>query len=336
MANEYRILIVIPCLNEIKHIEKLVTRLIQQTENLNKTIVIADGGSTDGTIDVVQKLCATHTCVKLLSNPKRIQSAGVNLAVEIYGNEADLMIRMDAHAHYPEDFCTALLDDYHKSGAQSVVIGLDTVGHNGFQQAVALIQNSKLGNGGSAHRTAIKEAGQWVDHGHHALISIESFKKTSGYDESFIANEDAEFDVRFSKLGYKIWLSGSTYMTYYPRATAHKLYRQYYNYGRGRARTIMLHRVIPKIRQIIPVGVFPSVLILPLMIWLPIAAIPFLLWFTTCLILGFLIGVKSKAFHPLMAPFAAMIMHFAWSVGFCASLVKEIFSPTRTVCHAFG
>lgn len=45
-------LIVIPCLNEASHIEALIEKLRPSLTPLNARVVIADGGSTDGTREI--------------------------------------------------------------------------------------------------------------------------------------------------------------------------------------------------------------------------------------------------------------------------------------------
>ena len=59
--------------------------------------------------------------------------------------------------------------------------------------------------------------------------------------------------------GYRIWMTDKTFMIYYPRASVSGLFRQYLGYGRGRARNILKHRAMPKIRQMIPLLVLPVV-----------------------------------------------------------------------------
>ena len=66
-------------------------------------------------------------------------------------------------------------------------------------------------------------------------------RRAGGYDESFSANEDAELDIRLRQLGFKIWLTGGTSIVYYPRSSAGSLFRQYVNWGTGRARTVLKH-----------------------------------------------------------------------------------------------
>ena len=115
--------------------------------------------------------------------------------------------------------------------AASVVVAMRSQGHEGFQAAVAAVQNSLLGAGGAPHRRTGKA--QFVDHGHHALFDLQRFMAIGGYDESASHNEDAEFDIRLARTGGTIWLTRAVEVTYFPRASIKALYRQYKCYGRG-------------------------------------------------------------------------------------------------------
>lgn len=312
-------LIVVPCLNEAAHIEALVEKLRPSLEPLRAKIVIADGGSTDGTREIARRLAAEDSRVLLLDNPQRIQSAAVNRVVTEFGSGFDFLIRIDAHASYPEDYCETLVDEALAMGADSVVVAMETVGLSTFQKATALAQNSKLGNGGSRHRTGA--AGQWVEHGHHALMRIAAFKAIGGYDETFSHNEDAEFDYRLRKAGYRIWMTDSTSMVYYPRTRIGPLFRQYFAYGRGRAKNILKHRAMPGLRQILPLAVAPVAFgaLLAIINWT--AIIPFGLWAAACLGYGAWIALGQRNPYGPLAAVSAMIMHLAWSAGFWRELL---------------
>ena len=320
--SELNLLVVIPCLNEEAHIAKLLQQLTNESPKL---IVVADGGSSDNTIAIVNSYCKNYPNIKLINNPKKIQSAGINLAVEKFGNGFTYFARVDAHGEYPSNFLKTLYEEVLAVKADSVVISMDTVGINGFQKAAACAQNSKLGNGGSAHRNDSNE-GKWVIHGHHALINIEAFKKVGGYDEAFIANEDAELDFRLTAAGYRIWLTGKTNMKYFPRDSFNRLFVQYYRYGVGRASNALKHKQIPKIRQLIPLSVFPCLLIFLLAPISWVFTIPFIGWLSVCLAYGTLLALKSRSLTNLLSGFIAATMHFGWSIGFCKKLITNSLS----------
>ncbi|TIX87912.1 glycosyltransferase family 2 protein [Rhizobium sp. P44RR-XXIV] len=313
-SRDMRCVIVIPCLNEEKHIEPLIGKLGQALDDLDARIVVADGGSTDRTREIVREITANDPRVLLIDNPKRLQSAAINLAIETFGDGYDYFIRIDAHGDYPDDYCQTLVREADVTGADSVVVAMRTMGFSAFQKATAVAQNSKLGNGGSKHREGAK--GHWAEHGHHALMRVAAFRSVGGYDELFSHNEDAELDYRLHKAGFRIWLTDKTAMTYYPRSSVPTLFRQYLGYGRGRARNILKHRSMPSVRQMLPLAVVPIFIgaFLAILNW--IAVIPLSLWAVACIAYGFWIAVGQKNPYGPLAAISAMVMHFAWSMGF--------------------
>ena len=319
-SSEMKVLVVIPCLNEAENIGRLLSQLHRGRSNMDMVIVVADGGSTDGTRSIVADLHGQIPDLFLMDNPKRLQAAGVNLAAERFGDGCEYLIRIDAHGDYPPDYCQVLLQEARDLQADSVVVGMKTVGSGLFQTATAVAQNSKLGNGGSKHRDG--GGGQWVDHGHHALMRMSAFRSVGGYDESFSHNEDAELDYRLRQAGYGIWMTGKTFMTYYPRRTVASLYRQYLGYGRGRAKNMMKHRVLPKLRQALPLAVVPVFLGASLAFLHWIVAVPLLLWAGICIAYGFWIAIAQRNPYGPLASVSAMIMHFAWSAGFWRELLR--------------
>lgn len=312
-------LIIIPCLNEAAHIAALLEQLRPASLRLGARIVVADGGSTDGTLAIVEAVAAKDSQVILLHNPKRLQSAAINLAVASYGAGAEYLIRIDAHGGYPADYCDRLVEEALATSADSVVVSMLTSGSGAVQKAVAAAQNSKLGTGGSKHRHL--SAGEWVDHGHHALIRISAFTAVGGYDETFSHNEDAELDYRLRQAGYRIWMSGKTQMVYYPRSSLKGLYFQYLGYGRGRAKNVLKHRMIPKVRQMIPLLVAPVVLLAAFSFIHWLAAVPLLVWASVCLGYGVWTAIAQRNPNNVLTGISAMVMHFGWSVGFWLQLL---------------
>ncbi len=312
-------LIVIPCLNEVRHIGGLLGQFGAVQKLLGGRIIVVDGGSTDGTQDVVEKFAKNNDAITLLHNPAKIQSVAINLAVAKFGDAASHLIRIDAHSDYPDDFCQVLLAEAGASGADSVVVGMAAKGEPLIQRINAAAQNSAVGNGGSKHR--MRSKGQFVDHGHHALMSIAAFRAVGGYDPTFSHNEDAELDFRLRQAGYQIWLSAKTVVTYYPRQSFYALARQYYNFGHGRAQNILKHRVIPKLRQA------KVMLVLPLLVlalasplhWL--LGVPAMFWAGYCLLSGLKMSFAGKDPRLALSGVAAMLMHFSWSLGFWKKII---------------
>lgn len=313
-------LVIVPTLNEQAHIGALLTQLRRDPNALQ--IVVADGGSRDATRQIVAEHEAADPRVVLMDNPDRIQSAGVNRAVAQFGAVARWLVRVDAHCLYPDDYVGGLVGTAQTVDAVSVVVPMQTRGEQCFQIACAAAQNSVLGTGGSAHRHV--GSGQFVEHGHHALMDIAAFRAAGGYNEAMSHNEDAELDHRLGGFG-RIWLEPAHAITYFPRTSAGGLWRQYRGYGKGRAQTIRLHRMRPRLRQMVPLAV-PAAAVLALGApWLPILALPLLAWALLCLVAGVAIGLRQRSRCAMLAGVAAMIMHAAWGTGF---LVQWLFGKT--------
>jgi succinoglycan biosynthesis protein ExoA len=316
------VLAVIPCLNEEQHIESVVTKLLAEGDRLNLRIVVADGGSTDNSRAIIKHLAERDRRIVLLDNPLRIQAAGINAAVQKYGDKAQFLIRVDAHAGYPDRYCEHLLKVQARTQADSVVVSMLTEGHTCFQRAAAAAQNSVLGNGGSAHRN--ETGGRWVDHGHHALMTMDAFRAVGGYDEAFAQNEDAELDARLTDKGFHIYLTGGAEVRYYPRGSAVALFWQYFHIGRGRARNFLKHRKNTKIRHLVLAVVAPAVCLLLLAPFFGILALPAIAWALLCLGYGALLGIRQRDACAAAAGVAAMAMQAGWSFGFFRGLIAGL------------
>ncbi len=310
------VLAIIPCLNEAEHLDDLLTQVL--CDPTYAQVVVTDGGSTDGSLAIIAKHKARDARLQLIDNPDRIQSAGINQAVARFGEGMDWLVRIDAHCLYPDNYGASLLAIAQRRGADAVVVPMITKGASGWQLPTAIAQNSALGTGGSAHRHMSK--GQWVDHGHHALMRVDAFRRLGGYCEAMPCNEDAEFDVRQDREGLRIWLDPSAAITYFPRKSLSALARQYFRYGTGRARTVHRHKMQMKLRQLAPVAIFAALCAVPLAIIHPIFAFPASVWALACLAYGALAGVRSsQGPMGILAGIPAMIMHASWGAGF----VKE-------------
>ena len=319
------VLIVIPALDEAEHIDAVLDGIVPFVDRAAGAgrpvdVVVADGGSRDATRAIVRAHpLALRGAARVLDNPDRLQSAGVNRAVAEYGSCATWLLRMDAHARYPGDYADALLADAEATGADSVVVAMRAVGETGFQRAAAIAQNARIGNGGSPHR--MRGGGRFVAHGHHALMRLEAFRAAGGYDPAFSHNEDAELDHRLAARGGRIWLSGRTRLDYLPRRSLGALVRQYLNFGRGRAATMRKHRIRPGPRQLAVILVLPAA---GLALLAPFAwpfAIPLAVWLGACLIAGAALALRGGGLAGLAAGPLAACMHLAWSAGFLAGIV---------------
>src|ERR1700751_1610937 len=137
----FRPLLAVPCLNEAANLPALLDDLLADLADEDALVVVADGGSTDGSREFVRAYAARDPRVRLMSNPARYQSAGVNRAARLYAAGRRWLVRIDAHADYPRGFVRRLIEDAERTGADSVVVRLVTTGRGLFQRAAAAAMN---------------------------------------------------------------------------------------------------------------------------------------------------------------------------------------------------
>jgi succinoglycan biosynthesis protein ExoA len=317
-----RVLVVVPTLNEASSIERVLRQLLKGLEDATDfRFVVADGASSDRTVEIVKRLSSEFPALEVINNPKRNQSSAINLAVRKSGYGAEYLIRCDAHATYPPGYISQLCGTLDRTGADSVVVPMDSVGRTCLEKAIAWVSDTPLGSGGAAHRGGRRSG--YVDHGHHAIFRLSKFVEAGGYDETFSHNEDAELDCRLGALGARIFLDADNRIEYHPRSTFGGLFRQYFKYGRGRSRTVRRHPGTMRLRQFaVPSHILLSIFALGIS---PLTTIPLLWPLLYLLVLGvssFLLSIRKKSACGLLAGPAAFVMHTAWAFGFFWGLVS--------------
>lgn len=323
------IAVVIPTLNEAAGIADVIDRLREGLpDDRPVRLIVADGGSSDATRDIVTRIAATDPRVSLIDNPGRLQSAAVNLVARQSALWAELLMRCDAHALYPAGFVRAVADALERSGADSVVVPMDSEGTTCTGRAIAWVSDTPAGSGGSAHRGG--RASGFVDHGHHAGWRLARFLAAGGYDESYSHNEDAELDCRLNRSGGRIWLDADIRITYFVRPTLGALWRQYRNYGRGRSRTVRRHPGSMRARQLAVPGFVAAnaVALLLGLLWgwallLPAA------YLGALGLISMQVALRRKSVCGLLAGPAALVMHVAWALGFAGGMLAIRERPWR-------
>jgi succinoglycan biosynthesis protein ExoA len=313
--------VIIPALNEERYIIPCLESLLADPPACLHQIIVVDGGSTDRTVELVRDMARRRPGLSLLHNPRRLQAAAVNLAAHAAAAEVGVLLRADAHCLYPPNFIHDCVAALVARNAASVVVPLRTEGRRGLQRAIAAAQNSRLGNGGAAHRIGATD--RYVEHGHHAAFDRAAFLRIGGYDETFSHNEDAEFDYRLTRAGGRIWMARCG-VRYFPRSSLWRLARQYLRHGAGRARTIRLHRMRPRLRQLLPLAMLLALLAsLALIPLSPLfAAIP-LGYLLVATLWGGVVAIRGRDPWLLAMGGACLVMHMAWAIGFLSCWLRR-------------
>jgi succinoglycan biosynthesis protein ExoA len=241
--------VAMPCRDEERFIEACVLTVLAQDYPRDRIeILVADGMSIDATREILTRLAAEDSRIRVIDNPERIQAAGMNHIIR--AARGDVVVRMDVHCEYASDYvrqCVAVLE---RTGADNVGGAQRARATTPFQRALCAALTSPLGVGGARYRSADNEG--FVDTVFLGAFRRRVFERVGMYDPRAITNEDAELNQRIVGAGGKVYLSRDIVVHYHPRGSLRALARQYFKYGKGRARTLHKHKKLLSVRPAIP------------------------------------------------------------------------------------
>lgn len=262
MDNLPTISIAIPAYNEADFIEELILGFLANRYKNLIEVIVADGGSTDNTREIVKKISLEDSRVKLVHNPLKIQSAGLNLISQECKGE--VFIRADAHSDYAPDYIERCVEALLESDALNVGGAQRFVAKTPFQAGIALSSKSFLGSGGAKYRDP--EYNGYAETVYLGCFWKKALLAVSGYSTEATANEDAELNLKLKQYLLEtsentdqnteskqaIYISSKIRVWYYPRKTWKSLWIQYFKYGRGRYITTTKHSDKLQIRGTLP------------------------------------------------------------------------------------
>ncbi len=214
--------------------------LAQETPGTGRIeVLLADGGSTDGTRELLIDLAAQDPRVVLLENPGRGTASGLNVCLAAARGEH--VARMDAHTTYPSAYLALGMRRLAAGGTTWVAGPQLPAGGGRVSRAVEAALGTWLGRGGSR---------KWVADGTESELDTgvfcgvwrrEDVLRHGGWDEDWPRNQDSEMAARFLRAGERIVSVSAMAAHYQPRDSLAGLWRQYHDYGLYRARTALRH-----------------------------------------------------------------------------------------------
>jgi glycosyltransferase involved in cell wall biosynthesis len=317
--------IAMPAYNEESYIEACIASVQAQDYPADRIeILVADGRSTDRTRDILARLSAEDPRIKVVDNPARLQAAGLGQMVK--QATGDIIVRMDVHCEYAPDYIRQCVETLERTGADNVGGAQRAKAKTFFQRALCAALDSPLGVGGAKYRSADAEG--FVDTVFLGAFRRKVFETVGLWDPGAITNEDSELNQRILEAGGQIYLSRDIVVHYFPRDSFKTLAKQYYKYGRGRARTLLKLGTFPTLRPALPFlmvcGGAAMLAVPPLWPVLPAALATYALATgAEAVRVGGKLG--PKAIPTIWAMFPTL--HVSHGIGFAAGLLQYLRTP---------
>lgn len=335
--------VAMPILNEARHIEACLDAVLRQTYPGELTeIIIADGLSTDGTRELLQRYLdgyrpegceQTDQRIILIDNPRRIVSTALNAA--ILRASGEIVVRIDGHTIIDPDYIFQCVRTLYRSGADGVGGPMRAIGIGYLSEAIALATSTPFAIGNSAYRTSRFFKERYAETTHMGAYRREKLIRVGLFNENLVRHQDYELDYRIRRSGGTIFLSPDMRSHYYVRASLRKLRRQYFQYGFWKGRFLRNNFTSLKWRHAVPPAFVFTVfaLVVSALVGVPYA------WAGLGLVSGayvaFLVtAALATAWHgperrylPVL-PVIFALLHISWGVGvWLGLLLPEALSP---------
>lgn len=250
--------IIVPVYNEEKYIETCLKSILKQSYGNIIEILIFDGMSNDNTRKIINNIDDKR--IAIIDNEKRIQSAGLNAGIKMA--KGDIIVRIDAHAIYDENYVKECVCTLNKLKAENVVnVGgptyLATSG-NYVEDCIVFLHESKFGIGVAKFRQKNYEG--YVDTVWNGAFWKWVFDKVGLYNEDLKRSEDNDMNNRISKAGYKIYQNKNVIAYYKPRVSVKKVLNQNLQNGKEIGTSLITNREIIRIRHLVPAAFFAAMI----------------------------------------------------------------------------
>lgn len=319
--------VICPIYNEEKYIAKCIDSILAQDYPKDDLeVIFADGMSTDRTREIVTEYMAKYPFIRLIDNPKRIVPPALNAAIA--ASHGDIIMRLDAHASYPQDYFSVLTKALVELGADNVGGVCETIPINDTtkSQAIAAVLSSKFGMGNSSFRVGANNIRQ-VDTVPFGCWHRNLFEQIGMFDPDLTRNQDDEFNGRIIKNGGNIYLLPYVKIKYYARDKISKVAKMFYQYGLFKPLVNKKLGSPATIRQF-----FPVALVIGLILGALISAFwhPFIWLYSIFLMLywGLAIISSVKSSHNLkqiiIQTWTYFVVHISYGWGYLTGLWKII------------
>jgi succinoglycan biosynthesis protein ExoA len=247
-------------LNEAPYLRGVVASLAAQDFEGEVELLVADGGSTDGSSELLRAEAErAGIALTVIDNPRRIVAPGLNECIR--RASGDLIVRIDCHSRYPSDYLSRCARAAEETGAWNVGGIFRAEGTTPTERAVAAAMDSPFG-GVNWTRDANGDGLVETDTVYCGAFRPEAFERAGLFDETLARNQDDELNLRIRRAGGRIVLDPKIRAQYTPRGSYRKLFRQYYEYGRWKVPVMLKHRQVSTARSLAPMAFVASLVVL--------------------------------------------------------------------------
>lgn len=285
-------------------------------------IIIADGGSTDGSRRIAENFGA-----RVIDNPGKTVAAGRNVSFEAATGE--FIASTDDDCEVPRDWLRTALAAF-GPGVGAVGGISELPGHAGAWAEAANWVFRMASRGGYSVQADLLGDGDVEDlPGCNVIYRAEAVQDVGAFDEGLVTAEDVDFHQRMNAAGWRLRVAPGLMVLHHKRPTAKGLFRQLRRYAEGR---VQLGRKWPDalrlghaaLAWLGPVAWLAFALVLVAAPQVTLAAVA--AGWVLMAFFAHMDGMSPRA--AILTPLAAAVVATGWSVGY----LRERFAPMPEAC----
>jgi len=314
--------VIITCYNEEKNILECLNTLVHQTYPEDKyEIIVADGGSKDGTLPIVKEFMQTHRNVDLVIEPKRGTAAGRNAGIQ--AAKYDYIAFIDADCEAPHNWLETLVEQFRNirlTDKKVIAVGGTNIPPENagrFLQAVGIALDSYLGSFDSVQGRQFKKPMRVSSLSNlNVLYDKQKIIDVGYYDESLVSEaEDADINFRLFSTGNRFLFIPYSFVWHKMRPTPKTWLKNMFRYGKGRARLLKRYPQMWAVSFALPllfIAAIFSLFFTPFSNVFSLSAI----YFPSLLCFSLFMCIKKR--HPelvLHVMLVYLIQHFGYAAG---------------------
>jgi len=220
-----RVSVIATVRNEGGTVERFLDALLAQTRPADE-IVVVDGGSTDGTVEAIERVRRREPRVRIHREPGASISRGRNLAIELA--EGPLVAVTDAGTVAAPDWLEKLVRPLENDPDAAVSAGFFVAGgRTWFERTLSTLITTQV------HEV---DPHRFLPSSRSVAFRKEWWQRVGGYPEWLTHGEDVVFDLDLRRAGAKFVFVPDALVTWFSRATLRQYFGQYFNYGRAEGR----------------------------------------------------------------------------------------------------
>lgn len=322
--------IICPIYNEEKYIKECIESILNQNFPKERIeVLLIDGMSSDRTREIINKYCEEYSFIHLLDNPERAVSPALNIGIN--NSRGEFIIRLDAHAVYPKNYISTLIENAEKLNCENIGGVVNTLPADKSSKALAISKalSHSFGMGNSHFRIGAKEIKK-VDTVPFGCFKRDVFNEIGLFDVDLTRNQDDEFNGRIIKNGGEIYLLPDLVIKYYARDTISKVSKMFYQYGLFKPLVNKKLGSPATARQFFPLLFVLGLILGPI---LGLVSKSFFAIYIAVLLLYLLIAtvistievVKQKNMKLLFfLPITFLVIHFSYGWGYLIGIIRFI------------